>query len=113
MPIRFKDEQGQWQPLGENVPVSMNMWGFTPDYFEYSEEYFKEFLSDPKNMQNLKAEFFIPLMVNKLITEGTATCEVLDTTSKWFGVTYAADRQDTVDRIQKLVDEGVYPNKLF
>ena len=60
-----------------------------------------------------KAEFFIPLMVNKLITEGTATCEVLDTTSKWFGVTYAADRKATVARIQKLVDEGVYPNKLF
>jgi hypothetical protein len=112
-PICFKDEQGEWQPLEENVPVSMNMWGFTPDYFEHSEAYFKEFLSDPKNMENLKAEFFIPLMVNKLITERTATCEVLDTTSKWFGVTYAADRQATVDRIQKLVDEGVYPNKLF
>ena len=62
---------------------------------------------------NLKAEFFIPLMVNKLITEGTATVEVLDTTSKWFGVTYAADRDTTVARIQQLVDEGVYPNKLF
>ena len=91
----------------------MNMWGFTPDYFEYSEAYFKEFLSDPKNMENLKAEFFIPLMVNKLINEGTATVEVLDTTSKWFGVTYAADREATVARIQQLVDEGVYPNKLF
>ena len=112
-PICYKDEQGEWQPLEENVPVSMNMWGFTPDYFEHSEAYFKEFLSDPKNMENLKAEFFIPLMVNKLITEGTSTCEVLDTTSKWFGVTYAADRQATVERIQKLVDEGVYPNKLF
>jgi len=112
-PIRYKDEQGQWQPLEENAPVSMNVWGFTPDYFQYSEEYFKEFLSDPKNMENLKAEFFIPLMVNKLINDGTATCEVLDTTSKWFGVTYAADRQATVDRIQQLVDEGVYPNKLF
>jgi hypothetical protein len=110
--ICYKDGE-QWIPLEENVPVSMNMWGFTPDYFDYSEAYFKEFLSDPKNMENLKAEFFIPLMVNKLITEGTATCEVLDTTSKWFGVTYAADRQATVDRIQKLVDEGVYPNKLF
>ena len=64
-------------------------------------------------MENLKAEFFIPLMVNKLINEGTATVKVLDTTSKWFGVTYAADRQSTVDRIQQLVDEGVYPNKLF
>ena len=110
--ICYKDGD-EWIPLEENVPVSMNMWGFTPDYFDYSEEYFKEFLSDPKNMENLKAEFFIPLMVNKLITEGTATCEVLDTTSKWFGITYAADRQATVDRIQKLVDEGVYPAKLF
>ena len=110
--ICYKDGD-KWIPLEENVPVSMNMWGFTPDYFDYSEAYFKEFLSDPKNMENLKAEFFIPLMVNKLITEGTATCEVLDTTSKWFGVTYAADREATVERIQKLVDEGVYPNKLF
>jgi hypothetical protein len=112
-PIRYKDEEGKWTVVDDNTPVSMNMWGFTPDYFEYSEEYFKEFLSDPKNMTNLKAEFFIPLMVNKLINEGTATVEVLDTTSKWFGVTYAADRDSTVARIQKLVDEGVYPNKLF
>ena len=89
------------------------MWGFTPDYFEYSDAYFKEFLSQPENMTNLKAEFFIPLMVNKLINDGTATVKVLDTTSKWFGVTYAADRQGTVDRIQKLVDDGVYPEKLF
>ena len=111
--ICYKDEKGEWIPLEENVPVSMNMWGFTPDYFQYSEEYFKEFLSDPKNMENLKAEFFIPLMVNKLINDGTATVEVLDTTSKWFGVTYAADREDTVARIAKLVADGVYPNKLF
>jgi len=52
-------------------------------------------------------------MVNKLINEKTATVKVLDTTSKWFGVTYAADREDTVKRIKKLVNEGVYPNKLF
>lgn len=112
-PIRYKDEEGRWVVVDDNTPVSMNVWGFTPDYFEYSESYFKEFLSDPANMQNLKAEFFIPLMVNKLINEKTATVKVLDTTSKWFGVTYAADRQGTVDRIQGLVDEGVYPSKLF
>lgn len=64
-------------------------------------------------MENLKAEFFIPLMVNKLINDKTATVKVLDTTSKWFGVTYSADRQAVVDKIQSLVDEGVYPNKLF
>ena len=112
-PICYKDEQGEWVAVDDNTPVSMNMWGFTPDYFEYSEEYFKEFLSDPKNMENLKAEFFIPLMVNKLIVEGTASVRVLDTTSKWFGVTYAADRQGTVDRIQQLINENVYPEKLF
>ncbi|MBR5686898.1 MAG: nucleotidyltransferase [Prevotella sp.] len=112
-PIRYKDEEGKWVVVDENTPVSMNMWGFTPDYFEYSEAYFKEFLSDPKNMANLKAEFFIPLMVNKLIVEKTSTVQVLDTTSKWFGVTYAADRQSTVDRIQQLIDEGTYPAQLF
>ena len=112
-PVRYKDEQGQWIAVKDETPVSMNVWGFTPDYFDYSEAYFKEFLSDPKNMQNLKAEFFIPLMVNKLIQEKTATVKVLDTTSKWFGVTYAADRQSTVDRIAQLVADGVYPNKLF
>ena len=112
-PICYKDEQGEWIPVEDNTPVSMNMWGFTPDYFEHSELYFKEFLSDPKNMTNLKAEFFIPLMVNKLINEKTATVKVLDTTSKWFGVTYSADRPSVVEKIQSLVDEGVYPDRLF
>ena len=112
--ICYKDEAGNWVPVGgDNVPVSMNMWGFTPDYFAHSEAYFKEFLSDPKNIENLKAEFFIPLMVDKLINEGTATVAVLDTTSKWFGVTYAADRDATVARIKSLVDDGTYPEKLF
>lgn len=111
--VSYKDEQGNWVAIADETPVSMNMWGFTPDYFAHSEAYFKEFLADEKNQTNLKAEFFIPLMVNKLIKEGTATVEVLDTTSKWFGVTYAADRQGTVDRIAQLVKEGVYPEKLF
>ena len=112
-PVSYKDEEGNWVSIEDNTPVSMNMWGFTPDYFVHSEAYFKEFLSDPKNMENLKAEFFIPLMVNKLINEKTTTVQVLDTTSKWFGVTYAADRPSVVAKIQSLIDEGVYPNKLF
>src|SRR3712207_73542 len=106
-------EQGEWVNIVDETPVSMNVWGFTPDYFDYSEEYFKEFLANPANISNLKAEFFILLMVNKLILEGTAAVKVLDTTSKWFGVTYAADREGVVNRIQQLVDEGVYPNRLF
>ena len=112
-PICYKDEEGKWIPLEENVPVSMNMWGFTPDYFQHSEEYFKEFLSNPKNMENLKSEFFIPLMVDKLINDGTATVEVLDTTSKWFGVTYKEDKTVVVESFAKLIADGVYQKDLF
>ncbi len=93
------------------TPVSMNMWGFTPEYFTYAEEAFKTFLTE--NSQELKAEFYIPTLVNDMIKSGKATCQVLDTTAKWFGVTYADDRQMVVDKIQALVDAGVYPNKLF
>lgn len=110
-PVCYKDEKGEWVAIEDNTPVSMNMWGFTPDYFKYSEDYFMEFLKE--NRENLKAEYYIPLMVNKLVNDGTARVKVLDTTAKWFGVTYAADRQSVVDKIQALVDAGEYPAKLF
>ena len=109
--ISYKDENGEWQPVGEETPVSMNFWGFTPDYFNYSEAQFVDFLKE--NIDKPKAEFFIPLVVDTHINGGKATCEVLDTTAKWFGVTYAADRPGTVEKIQALVDAGEYPNKLF
>ncbi|MBO5263238.1 MAG: nucleotidyltransferase [Bacteroidaceae bacterium] len=109
--ICYKDEEGNWQPVGEQTPVSMNFWGFTPDYFKYSEEQFVDFLK--ANADKPKAEYFIPLVVDNLINSGEATCEVLDTTAKWFGVTYAADRPATVEKIKSLVDAGEYPNKLF
>ncbi len=111
--IQYKDDNGEWVTVPDNSPVSMNVWGFTPDYFDYSEECFKTFLSDPKNLENKKAEFFIPSLVNELINNKTATVKVLDTTSKWFGVTYAADRPGVVAKIKALVDQGVYPDKLF
>jgi hypothetical protein len=111
--IQYKDDNNVWVTVPENTPVSMNVWGFTPDYFDYSVENFKTFLSDPKNKENKKAEFFIPSLVNKLIHDKTATVKVLDTTSKWFGVTYAADRPGVVAKIKDLVDQGVYPAKLF
>ena len=104
-------EDGVEHPLEENSPVSMNMWGFTPEYFDYSEEAFRAFLA--QNGQELKKEYYIPTVVNDLIQSGKATCEVLDTPSKWFGVTYADDRQMVVDKIQALVDAGVYPSPLF
>ena len=111
--VKYLDDDDNWVAIPDTTPVSMNFWGFTPDYFAHSEEYFKTFLSDPKNIENLKSEFFIPLMVDKLIKDGTATCEVLDTTSKWFGVTYPEDRPEVVAKFQKLADDGVYPEKMF
>lgn len=109
--IMYKDEEGKMIEIAENTPVSMNMWGFTPDYFAYSEEYFKDFLKE--NINKPKAEYFIPLMVNKLINDGTAKVKVLDTTSKWFGVTYAEDREGVVNKINALIDAGEYPSCLF
>ena len=111
--VKYLDENETWVSTPDTTPASMNFWGFTPDYFEYSEEFFKTFLSDRKNMENLKSEFFIPLMVDTLINGGVATVDVLDTTSKWFGVTYPEDRQGVVDKIKALVDAGEYPEKLF
>ena len=111
--VKYLDDNEQWVAIPDTTPVSMNFWGFTPDYFAYSKEFFKTFLSDPKNMENLKSEFFIPLMVDELIHKGKATCEVLDTTSKWFGVTYPEDRPEVVAKFEKLAADGVYPDKMF
>ena len=109
--INYVDENGKEVAIVATTPVSMNMWGFTPDYFDYSLEYFKEFLATEG--QKLKSEFYIPLAVNNLIVEGKVTCKVLDTPSKWFGVTYAEDRPQVVIKINELIRNGVYPNKLF
>ena len=109
--IVFTDENGQVQTLEPTTPVSMNLWGFTPDYFDYSEREFKKFLD--RDINTPKAEFFIPLAIDALINSGEATVKVLDTDSRWFGVTYAADRQGVVDKIRALVDAGEYPAKLF
>jgi hypothetical protein len=109
--VCFKDENDQWIAVEDNTPVSMNMWGFTPDYFKYSDDYFVKFLED--NQDNIKAEFFIPLLVNHLIVNKTAKVRVLDTPSKWFGVTYAEDRPDVVAKLKELSDNGTYPTPLW
>jgi dTDP-glucose pyrophosphorylase len=109
--IQYKDAENYWFELPENAPVSMNMWGFTPDYFEHSEKYFIKFLE--QNAGNHKAEYFIPLMVDHLIINKTADVKVLDTPSKWFGVTYAEDRESVVEKLQKLVEAGEYPSPLW
>ena len=102
---------GADEPLAEETPVSMNLFGFTPDYFRHSEAYFKEFL--PANIDNLKAEFFIPLMVNKVINDGTASMRVLKTTSDWFGVTYKEDKPMLMAKIEELIAAGEYPRNLW
>lgn len=109
--VSFTDDNGTAQTLPDNTPVSMNMWGFTPDYFNYSEDFFINFLN--QNADNLKAEFYIPTMVNHLISNGAVRVRLLDTTSQWFGVTYAADRSSVVDRLATLVHNGQYPSPLF
>ena len=104
---------GEDEVLAENTPVSMNLFGFTPDYFDHSEAYFREFLADPATQANLKAEFFIPLMVNNLIGNGTAKLKVLSTTANWFGVTYQADKPQLMAKIEELIEAGVYPRNLW
>lgn len=99
--------------LDENTPVSMNLFGFTPDYFDYSKEEFKAFLSNPQTIANPKAEFFIPLMVNKLIGSGKAKMKVLHTSAKWFGVTYKEDKPALMAKIEALIADGVYPRNLW
>lgn len=109
--VKYKDEDDNWVEIADNTPVSMNMWGFTPDYFKHSDEFFIDFLKT--NADNIKAEFFIPLLVNHLAVNGISTVKVLDTTSQWFGVTYADDRAGVVAKLQELVDDGEYPSPLW
>ncbi|MBQ0029710.1 MAG: nucleotidyltransferase [Paludibacteraceae bacterium] len=110
--VIFKNQKtGVFETIDENAPVSMNMWGFTPDYFVHSDKDFRQFLTN--NIDNLKAEYGIPTMVNHLIESNTASIEVLTTPCKWFGVTYQEDRPVVVQKIADLVNAGVYPKKLF
>ena len=109
--IHATNSEGEEVVLNDKDLCSMNMWGFTPDYFQKSEELFKDFLK--ANINELKAEFYIPNAVDSLIKKGTATCELLSTPSRWFGVTYQADRQGVVDKFQEFADKGVYPTPLY
>lgn len=107
------DNEGSEQEIDENTTVSMNMFGFTPDYFTHSNRLFVEFLSKEENMTNLKSEFYIPMAVNSLIESGDATMKVLTCNSQWFGVTYKEDKPDVVAKINALIEAGIYPSKLW
>lgn len=103
--------EGEEKDFPEGAFVSMNVWGFTPDYFDYSQEEFIKFLREHGN--ELKSEFYIPSAVSDLINAGKIKLKVEETPSKWFGVTFAADRDKTVGELKNLVERGVYPTPLF
>ena len=97
--------------LDGSEPVSMNVWGFTPILFKYLEEKFVEFLSE--NGTEMKSEYLIPSVVNELIQSGQETVHVLRSSAAWFGVTYKEDKPFVEGEIEKLVNKGEYPGKLF
>ena len=104
--IEYKDADGSMHPLPADATVSMNLFGFTPDYFIESEKLFINFLREHGN--ELKSEYYIPFAVNTFLASGYATMTVLHTTAKWFGVTYKEDRPMVVARLKELHDQGVY-----
>ena len=104
-------EDGRLTPVAADCPVSMNMWGFTPEIFEVLENGFAEFL---KNLSDpMKGEYLIPTIVDGLIQEQKANVTVLESRDKWFGVTYKEDKPAVVRSFRELIDAGVYREKLF
>ena len=109
--IRSALPDGTSMVLTGDETVSMNFWGFTPALFTLMEEQFPRWLD--ANSDNLKAEWYIPLVVNTLLGEGRAVVDVLSVTSRWFGVTYREDKPATTAAIRALVAEGEYPESLW
>ena len=107
-----KDAQGNPVTIPIDSSVSMNMWGFTPNFLEELDTGFVQFLEN-LNPEDIKAEYLLPDVVGKMVTAQKATVKVLKTNDKWFGVTYQEDKQSVVESIQALVAEGKYPNQLF
>ena len=101
---------GSRNPISEAGPVSMNFWAFTHCFFEHLEQDFIKFLTEFG--QEEKSEYYIPTVVDALIRANTADCEVLETTSRWFGVTYPEDKPHVVASIRKLIAAGEYPERL-
>ncbi len=105
------EENDKENPIDGNSLVSMNFWGFTPKYFEQTEAWFADFIRE--NARQLKAEFYIPFVVNKLITQSDANVRVLESHDRWFGVTYQEDKSITIAKVKELVEAGVYPENLW
>lgn len=109
--ITGENSKGDVVTIDDNSPVSMNMWGFTPDLFPEGWRLFSNFLT--QNGDNIKSEFYIPFIVNRLLEEKYAECRVLKTPDLWFGVTFKEDRESVIDRLKNLHQKEVYPTPLF
>lgn len=108
--IIAKEKDGDLQ-LDPNAPTSMNFWGFHPQMFEMALAMFHDFLRD--NHTNIKAEFYIPLFVNRMIQENKGKVKVLNGGNIWFGVTYKEDKEEVSRKIREMIDKGDYPQKLW
>jgi UTP-glucose-1-phosphate uridylyltransferase len=104
------DENTRMELTGNEV-VSMNVWGFTPSFFSFLEEYFAKFIV--ANAGNPKGEFYIPYVVNELISQNNIRLKVLESKDHWFGVTYKEDKEMALKSIRHLISKGIYPEKLW
>ncbi len=110
--LHARDEDGQIVPVEEDQYVSMNMWGLYPEIFDELEQGFREFLEEQKE-GDLKKEYLLPKIIDQLLMNQKATVKALETTDKWFGVTYQEDRQSVTDAICNLTAQGIYKERLF
>jgi hypothetical protein len=108
----YTEDGINWHPLPLDAVVSMNMWGFYPSLFPELQAHFSAFLeASQENM--LKAEYFLPSVVNDLVKADKAQVQVLRTAERWYGMTYLEDRPVVKAAIHELVNQGVYPVKLW
>ena len=106
------DESGVRIALDASQPVSMNMWGLPASFLDELERGFPEFLASVPD-GDIKKEYLLPQIIDKLIKSGQATVKILNTPDKWFGVTYKEDKEQVVNAIRGLIEAGVYKEKLF
>jgi len=104
-------EDSKDHELAEETLVSMNFWGFSPTVFDYTEEYFVKFFEE--RSQELKSEFYIPLIASQMIASGEGKLKVLSSDAQWFGVTYREDKAFVQGEIAKLIEQGIYPKNLW
>lgn len=110
----FSEDDGEtFTDISPEETVSMNLWGFTASFMKELAEGFEVFLRDQVPANPLKAEYFLPSVVGKLIGEGKAGVKVLQSHDRWYGMTYQEDKAAVQAAIARLKEQGVYPEKLW